>query len=129
MSAPSAAAGHGTHRHHIISPWVYLAVFLALVVGTILTVWVAFHNFGVWNKPIALGIATIKATLVVLYFMHVRYSSRLTALVILVSLLMLATLLGFTATDYLTRGNKRTFYTENAPFPGSNEAHKATGGH
>jgi cytochrome c oxidase subunit 4 len=127
----SASAGH---RHHIIPPTVYLAVFLVLLAGTMLTVWVAFHNFGIWNKPIALGIAVVKATLVVLYFMHVRYSSRLTGVVILVSVAMLMVLLGFTASDYVSRDTmrqqtRRVFYVEEPPLPGSNAAHKAGESH
>lgn len=115
-------ASHTHDEPHITPPSVYLLVFLALVVGTILTVWVAFHDFGMWNKPIALGIAIVKTTLVVLYFMHVRHSGRLTVAVIGVSVVMLATLMTFTASDYLTRGSKRMFYVEEPPPAGSNAA-------
>ena len=114
---------HGSDAHHITSPWVYLAVFVALVIGTILTVWVAFHDFGMWNKPIALGIAVIKSTLVVLFFMHVRNSGRLTVAVITVALAMLSILLAFTASDYLTRGSKNIFYKEDPPAAGAGAAH------
>ena len=62
---------------HITRPPTYLAVFAALIVFTLVTVWVANHDFGVFNTPVALLIALTKATLVVLYFMHVRWSSRL----------------------------------------------------
>lgn len=114
---------HAGDAHHITSPWVYLAVFVALVIGTILTVWVAYHNFGVWNKPIALAIAVIKSTLVVLFFMHVRNSGRLTVAVILVSLAMLSILITFTASDYLTRGSKNIFYNEDPPPGGAYTPH------
>lgn len=57
---------------HIVSWKVYLVIFVLLMVGTGTTVWAAFQNFGPFNIVIALGIATIKATLVVLYFMHAR---------------------------------------------------------
>lgn len=117
-----------THTHdepHVTPPIVYLAVFLALIVGTILTVWVAYHDFGVWNKPIALAIAIVKTTLVVLYFMHVRHSGRLTVAVIAASVVMLATLMTFTASDYLTRGSKRVFYVEDPPPAGGNAARPA----
>jgi cytochrome c oxidase subunit 4 len=113
---------HDAHHgdvHHITSPWVYLAVFVALVIGTIITVWVAFHDFGMWNKPIALGIAVIKSTLVVLYFMHVRHSGRLTVAVIVIALAMLSILIAFTASDYLTRGSKNIFYNEDPPAAGA----------
>ena len=55
---------------HIVSPKIYLVIFLTLMVGTAVTVWAAFQNFGQFNIVIALAIATFKATLVVLYFMH-----------------------------------------------------------
>jgi cytochrome c oxidase subunit IV len=88
---------------HIVSPKIYLAVFLLLMVGTGLTVWAAFQNFGPFNIVIALGIATIKATFVVLYFMHARYSPKRTQLVIVCSVFWLATLLALTLSDYVTR--------------------------
>ncbi len=114
---------HAGVAHHITSPWVYLAVYVALVIGTILTVWVAFHDFGMWNKPIALGIAVIKSTLVVLFFMHVRQSGRLTVAVLAVSLAMLSILMAFTASDYLTRGSKNIFYNEDPPVAGADAHH------
>jgi len=71
--------------------------------GTAITVWAAYHNFGAFNIVIALAIATFKATLVVLYFMHARYSPRRTQLVIVCSVFWLAILLALTLTDYQTR--------------------------
>ncbi|MEP6922167.1 MAG: cytochrome C oxidase subunit IV family protein, partial [bacterium] len=68
---------------HIVSIRVYLTIFAALMVGTALTVWAGFQDFpGPLNVIIALTIAVVKATLVVLYFMHVRYSSRLIWLIV-----------------------------------------------
>ena len=64
--------------HHVVSWKVYLGVFLALVALTVITVWVAGHDFGEFNLVVALGVAITKATLVVLYFMHARYSERVT---------------------------------------------------
>jgi cytochrome c oxidase subunit 4 len=82
---------HTGHRHtdHIVSPAVYLAVFVTLMVGTGLTVWAAQQDFGVLNTPVALAIAITKATLVILFFMHVKYSPRLMLLVVLSDYLML----------------------------------------
>jgi cytochrome c oxidase subunit 4 len=88
---------------HIVSPKIYFAIFAALMIGTTLTVWAAFQNFGPFNIVIALGIATIKATLVVLYFMHARYSPKRTQLVIICSIFWLAIMLGMTLSDYDTR--------------------------
>ena len=89
---------------HIVPVRVYLMIFLALMVGTFLTVVAAFYDFP-WrfNTVIALTIATIKATLVVLYFMHVRYSSRLVWVIVASALFWLAILFGLTLSDYWTR--------------------------
>ena len=63
---------------HIVSLRVYVTIFLSLMVGTALTVWAGLHDFpGPLNVIIAMTIAVVKATLVVLYFMHVRYSAGL----------------------------------------------------
>jgi cytochrome c oxidase subunit IV len=91
------------HTEHIVSPGIYVAIFLALILGTGLTVWVAFQNFAQFNIVIALGIATIKATLVVLYFMHARYSPKRTQLVIVCAVFWLAIMLALTLSDYQTR--------------------------
>ena len=88
---------------HIVSPKIYLAVFTTLMAGTGMTVWAAFQNFGKFNIIIALAIATIKATLVVLYFMHARYSPKRTQLVIVCSVFWLAIMLSLTLADYNTR--------------------------
>lgn len=82
---------------------VYLAVFLALVVGTCLTWWIAFIDLGKWNPIIALTIACTKATLVILFFMHVRYSSKLTILTVCAGFFWLLILISLSLSDYLTR--------------------------
>lgn len=89
---------------HIVPIKVYLMIFLALMTGTFLTVVAAFYDFP-WrlNTVIALTIATIKATLVVLYFMHVRYSSRLVWVIVASALFWLAIMFGLTLSDYWTR--------------------------
>ena len=89
---------------HIVQPRVYVTIFLALMVGTTLTVLAAFYDFpGPLNVVVALTIAVIKATLVVLYFMHVRYSGRLIWLVITAALLWLGIMFALTVSDYWTR--------------------------
>ena len=65
------------HTHTIVGPKVYVTILFALLMGTGLTVWASFVDLGVWNPVVALAIATTKATLVVLYFMQVKYSTRL----------------------------------------------------
>ncbi|PYS23300.1 MAG: oxidase [Acidobacteria bacterium] len=89
---------------HIVQPRVYLMIFLALMAGTGLTVVAAFYDFpGPLNAVVALTIAVIKATLVVLYFMHVRYSGRLIWLVIGSAIFWLAIMFALTISDYWTR--------------------------
>ncbi|HTR03113.1 MAG TPA: cytochrome C oxidase subunit IV family protein [Thermoanaerobaculia bacterium] len=81
----------------------YVGVFLTLMALTLLTVWAAYQHLGIWNTPVALGIATMKAALVALIFMHLKDSPKLTALVVGSAVLFLAILLLVTASDYLTR--------------------------
>ena len=89
---------------HIVYPRVYITIFLVLLVGTILTVVAAFRDFpGPLNAVFALTIAVVKATFVVLYFMHVRYSPRLIALIIAAALFWMAILFALTISDYSTR--------------------------
>ena len=89
---------------HVVPVGVYLAVFAALMLLTAATTAAAFHDLGPLNNVVALGIATLKAALVVLFFMHVRYGTRLTPLVIAAGLFWLVLLIGLSLTDYLTRG-------------------------
>jgi cytochrome c oxidase subunit 4 len=93
---------------HIAPKSLYYTIFAALMACTALTVWVAFIDLGALNTPLALTIAVFKATLVVLFFMHVKYSPRLTWLVVIGSILWLSILLVMTFGDYLTR-DWRTF--------------------
>jgi cytochrome c oxidase subunit 4 len=90
---------------HIVPVRVYLTIFLVLLFGTGLTVVAAFVDFH-WkfNTIIALTIAVAKATFVVLYFMHVRYSSRLVWVIVASALFWMAILFALTFSDYLTRG-------------------------
>ena len=89
---------------HVAPKSLYYSIFGALMVFTIITVEVATHNFGVLNFPVAIGIAITKATLVVLFFMHAKYSSRLTKMFVGTALFFLSILLGLTMTDYMSRG-------------------------
>jgi cytochrome c oxidase subunit 4 len=82
----------------------YFAVFFALLAGTGLTVYAAILDLGRFNAAVALGIATVKATLVALFFMHVWHASeKLTKLVVIAALFFLLLLLGLTMSDYATR--------------------------
>jgi cytochrome c oxidase subunit IV len=100
-----AHAHHADLGHEHVTPQgVYFGIFGALMVLTIITVAVAWVNLGTLNVLVALGVAIIKATLVVLYFMHVKYSSKLTWIVVGSGVFWLIILLSITMADYLTRG-------------------------
>ena len=89
---------------HIVSVRVYVTIFLVLMVGTGLTVAAAFADFpGPLNTIVAMTIAVTKATFVVLYFMHVRYSSRLIWVIVASALFWMAILFALTFSDYWTR--------------------------
>lgn len=89
---------------HIVPVRIYLMIFLALMAGTGLTVWAGFRDFpGPLNVIIALTIASIKATLVVLYFMHLRYSARLVWIIFASALFWMGLLFALTFSDYWTR--------------------------
>ena len=89
---------------HILPRRVYYTVFLILMFCTYLTVQIAFLDLGRINSVAALVIAVFKATLVVLFFMHVKYGTRLTWVVVLGSIFWLGIMLALTMGDYLTRG-------------------------
>ena len=112
---------HESH-HHIVSPRVYLTIVLALLVATGLTVWASYIDLGethlafslgswhfdsglvvFWNPVIALAIAASKMILVVLFFMHVKYSTKLTKLTVGAGLFTFIILVGMTLSDYFTR--------------------------
>jgi cytochrome c oxidase subunit IV len=87
-----------------IGPGTYYKVFGALIVLTAVTVAVSFANLGFMNVPIALAIAVTKATLVVLFFMHVRYATPLVQLFVGAGFFWLGILLVLTMSDYISRG-------------------------
>jgi cytochrome c oxidase subunit IV len=89
---------------HIVPRKVYFAVFAALIVLTATTTAISFLDLGPWNTVVALGIAFVKATLVVLFFMHVKYSPRLTQVTIAGGLFWLAIMIALTLSDFMTRG-------------------------
>lgn len=94
---------HAEGHEHIVSLGTYVGVFLALVVLTITTFLVARINLGVFNVLVALFIAGVKASLVALVFMHLKYSNKTLKLVMAGSLFWLVLLIGLSLNDYLTR--------------------------
>jgi cytochrome c oxidase subunit IV len=97
-------AQHSATAQHVVPRKIYFAVFAALMVLTATTTAISFLDLGPWNTVVALGIAFFKATLVVLFFMHVKYSPRLTQVTIAGGLFWLAILIGITLSDFMTRG-------------------------
>src|SRR5215218_4122709 len=89
---------------HVSPKSTYYAIFGALMVLTAVTVGVAFIHLGSLNFPVALAIAITKATLVILFFMHVKYSSRLTKMIVGMAFFFLLVLFALTLTDYMSRG-------------------------
>lgn len=91
-------------EHHVVPVKLYIAVFGALMVLTAITVAVAFVDLGALNNVVMLGVAITKATLVVMYFMHVKYSTRLIPLCAAGGFFWLLIMFGITMSDYLSRG-------------------------
>jgi len=94
---------HEEHEHHIVSPKVYALILLALLVGTAVTIGASYLDMGPWNPVVALAIAVTKATLVVLFFMHVKYSSKLMKLTVGAGVFTFLILVGMSLSDYFTR--------------------------
>ena len=90
-------------EHHIVPKRIYYAVFAALIALTWITVAVSKIDLGRLNTVVALAVAVIKALLVILFFMHVRYSTRLTKLVVAAGFLWLALMIGLTMADFVSR--------------------------
>ena len=95
------------HVEHIVPPSTYIAIILSLLCLTGLTVAAAFIDLGPFNIVVALVIATVKASLVVLFFMHAKYSPKRTKLVIMAGIFWLLILLFMTLSDYESRVDYR----------------------
>jgi cytochrome c oxidase subunit 4 len=94
---------HGQHEHHITSPVVYVVIFITLLVFTGVTVGASYIEMGVWNPVVALAIGVVKASLVVLFFMGVKYSTRLTMLTVGAGIFTFLALISMTLADYISR--------------------------
>jgi cytochrome c oxidase subunit IV len=90
-------------QHHIVSPVVYIIIGASLLAFTGLTVVASYLELGIFNPIVAIAIACIKAVLVVLFFMHVKYSSKLTKLTVFCGLFTFLALIGMTLSDYFSR--------------------------
>ena len=106
MSAPTVEHSHDTHGHghdgefsHPMPIWMLLTVFAALLALTVLTVYQSTFNLGNIEVWLSLSIATIKAGLVIAFFMHLLWDKPLNAIIILSSLIFVSLFLGFTMMD------------------------------
>jgi cytochrome c oxidase subunit IV len=90
-------------KQHISSIQTNVAIFIALNVLLFATVGAAYLPLGNYHFLIAMALATVKAVLIVMYFMHVKYSHRLTAIICAASFLWLGIMIALTLTDYMTR--------------------------
>jgi cytochrome c oxidase subunit 4 len=96
-------SGHVENEQHIVGPMTYLIIFFALLVGTALTIGASYLELGPWNPVLAILIAVIKATLVVLFFMHIKYSSKLMKLTVGAGVFTFLILVGMSLSDYMSR--------------------------
>ena len=92
-----------TDAHHMIEFSTYIKVFVTLLILTVITVAASRFDFGEWNTVIAFAIATVKAFLVLAYFMHLKYDNKLNRAAILCALFFLIVLFFFVRMDDLTR--------------------------
>ena len=92
------------HAQHIVTPVrTYVTVFILLLIFTGITYWVAQHDYGMMNTPVALSIAVFKASLVVIFFMGVRYNTPLTKVVVVAGFFWLLIMFALTMGDYVSR--------------------------
>ena len=90
-------------EHHIVTPFQYLLVFGTLLVGTAITVGAAYVDLKVFNPIIALAIACFKAVVVILFFMHVKFQSRLIKMTVGAGFFTFMVLITMTLSDYISR--------------------------
>jgi cytochrome c oxidase subunit 4 len=99
-------------KDHIVPVRTYVIIFLALIILTWVTTAIAYIDLGPFNVYVALTIAVIKATLVVLFFMHVKYSEFVTKIYVAAGFFWLLIMIGMTLTDYISR----TWLPTNGPW-------------
>lgn len=95
---------HEDEYTHVVPAALYVGIWATLMLATLITVLASFAELGPFNIVVALVIATIKGTLVVLFFMHLRYSPKLTMVAVIASIFFLFIMFSLTMTDYLSRG-------------------------
>ena len=90
-------------EHHIVGPKTYAIIFVTLLTFTGITVAAAFVNLGILNPIVALAIASTKAVIVILFFMHVYYQSKLVKMTVAAGFFTFLILITMTLTDYISR--------------------------
>ena len=90
-------------EHHLVTPFQYLLVFATLLVGTAVTVGAAYIDLGPLNPILALAIASFKAVVVILFFMHVYFQSRLIKMTVAAGFFTFLVLITMTMADYISR--------------------------
>ncbi len=92
-----------SHEHHVVGPKTYVSILVLLLVMTAVTTGAAFINMGVFSPIVALAIACFKAVMVILFFMHIRYSSKVMMLTIGAGFFTFLVLITMTLCDYISR--------------------------
>jgi cytochrome c oxidase subunit IV len=100
---PSNITNPEHSEHHIVTPVTYTIVFVTLLIFTGLTVLAAYVDMGIFNPVVALAIASIKAVIVILFFMHVKYQSKLIKMTVGAGFFTFAALITMTFSDYISR--------------------------
>ena len=109
-------ADHSDELGHIVPFKIYVTIFLSLIVLTVITVWVSRHDFGAMNIVVAMLIASVKAMLVALFFMHLKYEKPTTWLYAFFPIFLLTLLIGGVFIDNPFRNNT-TIYPNHVPEP------------
>ena len=102
-------------ENHVVSPRLYLLIFASLMVLTVVTVAASRYDFGPGNTVVAMAIAILKATLVVFFFMHLKWSSRLVRLMVAAAFMWLALLIAGAYSDYVSRGRVNPAVEKRSP--------------
>ncbi len=91
------------HKPHIVEYLTNIYVWIALAVLTVITIWVSEFDLKLLTVAVALGVASIKATLVLMYFMHLRFDSKILTFMVLITMIVFLSLIVFTFIDYSYR--------------------------
>ena len=123
-SAHGSHAAHEEHKHHVCSSGTFMKVLLAPLFLTFVTVWIAQFDFGSANMLVAMGVASIKAALVMAIFMHLRWDTTTNNIFFLSSFFFLALLFLFTFADWFGRSALEPKNAEPAPLERITEYNK-----